>query len=133
MWGYRPNIADERVHQSGPATLAIAHQQAHPLSLPLPILAGMDTTELTRHARVRMQQHGIGSEVLDHLFAYGRIVHDHHGAEIVYFDRAARRRLAEERGEEAIRRLGKRLGAFAVIGADGKVRTVGYRTRRINR
>ena len=88
----------------------------------------MDTTELTRHARVRMQQRGIGSEVLDHLF-----VHDHHGAEIVYFDRAARRRLAEERGEEAIRRLGKRLGAFAVIGSDGKVRTVGYRTRRINR
>ncbi len=68
----------------------LSRPQAHPLSLPLPILAGMDTTELTRHARVRMQQRGIGSEVLDHLFAYGRIVHDHHGAEIVYFDRAAR-------------------------------------------
>ncbi len=93
----------------------------------------MDTNILTRHAQVRMQQRGIGADALDHLLAYGRAVHDHRGAEIVYFDHAARRRLAEERGEEIIRRLGKRLGTFAVIGATGKVHTVGHRTRRINR
>ncbi len=93
----------------------------------------MDTNHITRHAQVRMQQRGIGADVLDNLFAYGRAVHDHCGAEILYFDHAARRRLACERGEEAIRRLGKRLRAFAVVGSDGKVRTVGYLTRRINR
>ncbi len=93
----------------------------------------MDTTGLTRHARVRMQQRGIGADVLEDLLAYGRAMHDHHGAEIVFFDRAARRRLAEEQGEETIRRLGKRLSAYAIIGADGKVRTVGHRIRRIQR
>ena len=61
------------------------------------------------------------------------LLHDHRGAEILYFDHAARRRLAEARGEKIIRRLGKRLAAFAVIGANGKVCTVGRRTRRINR
>ena len=96
----------------------------------------MDTarfTGLTRHAQVRMQQRGIGAEVLEDLLAYGRAVHDHRGAQIVFFDRAARRRLAQEQGEEAIRRLGKRLSAYAVIGSDGEVRTVGHRIRRIRR
>ena len=93
----------------------------------------METNGLTRHAQVRMQQRGIGGEALEDLLAYGRTVHDHHGAQIVFFDHAARRRLAEEQGEEAIRRLGKRLAAYAVIGSDGKVRTVGRRIRRIQR
>lgn len=95
--------------------------------------ARLDTTGLTRHARVRMQQRGIGAEALEDLLAYGRVVHDHHGAEIVFFDHAARRRLAEEQGEKAIRRPGKRLSAYAVIGAHGKVCTVGHRVRRIHR
>jgi hypothetical protein len=93
----------------------------------------MDIYGLTRHAQVRMQQRGIGAEVLDDLLAYGRAVHDHHGAEIVFFDRAARRRLASARGEEALRRLGNRLRAYAVVGPDGEVRTVGHRVRRIRR
>lgn len=93
----------------------------------------MDTTGLTQHARVRMQQRGIGPEVIEDLLDYGRVVHDHRGAEIVYFDHAARRRLAREQGEEAIRRLGKRLATYAVLGSNGQVYTVGHRTRRINR
>jgi len=95
--------------------------------------ARFNTAGLTRHARVRMQQRGIDATVLDDLLAYGCAVHDHHGAEIVFFDHAARRRLAREQGEEAIRRLGKRLAAYAVIGSDGEVRTVGHRFRRIRR
>ena len=91
----------------------------------------MDNNGLTRHAQVRMQQRGIGGEALEDLLAYGRAVHDHHGAEIVFFDHAARRRLAGERGEEALRRLGKRLAAYAVIGDRGQVLTVGQRARRI--
>lgn len=88
---------------------------------------------LTRHAQVRMQQRGIGAQVLEDLLAYGCAVHDHRGAQIVFFDRAARRQLAEEQGGEALRRLGKRLSAYAVIGAQGEVRTVGHRIRRIHR
>ena len=93
----------------------------------------MNTNGLTRHALARMQQRGIGADVLEDLLAYGRAVHDHHGAEIICFDRAARRRLAREQGEEALRRLGQRLAAYAVIGSDGEVRTVGHRIRRIRR
>ena len=80
-----------------------------------------------------MQQRGIGAEVLEDLLAYGCAVHDHHGAEIVFFDHAARRRLAREQGAETLPRLGKRLAAYAVIGSDGEVRTVGHRIRRIRR
>lgn len=87
----------------------------------------------TRHARVRMQQRGIPEQAIEHLFAYGRAVHDHHGAEILFFDKAARRRLAEDRGEQAIRQLGKALRAYVVIGPDGRVTTAGHRYRRIRR
>lgn len=87
----------------------------------------MDTTGLTQHARVRMQQRGIGPEVIEDLLDYGRVVHDHRGAEIVFFDHAARRRLAREQGDEAI----KRLGTYAVLGSNGQVYTVGHRTRRL--
>jgi hypothetical protein len=93
----------------------------------------LNTAALTRHAQVRMQQRGIGADALADLLAYGRAVHDHRGAQIVYFDRAARRQLAKEQGEQALRRLGKRLAAYAVIGSDGEVRTVGHRIRRIHR
>ena len=91
----------------------------------------MDANELTQHARVRMQQRGIGPEVLEDLLAYGRVVHDHRGAEIVFFDRATRNRLRQARGEDVIRRLGKRLATYAVVGSNGKVFTVGHRTRRL--
>ena len=83
----------------------------------------MEESAFSNHARVRMQQRGIGGEAIEQLLAYGCSVHDHHGAELVFFDKAARRRLAEAEGEEALRRLGKALRAYAVIGRDGCVAT----------
>ncbi len=87
----------------------------------------------TRHALIRMQQRGIRADAVESLLDFGRTAHDHRGAEIVFFDKAARRRLARERGDEALRRLGKRLRAYVVVGTDGNVLTVGHRTRRIPR
>ena len=49
---------------------------------------------VTSHARARMQQRGIGAEALDILLSYGREAYDHHGAVILYMDKAAQRRLA---------------------------------------
>jgi hypothetical protein len=91
----------------------------------------MQIAGLSDHARVRMQQRGIPSAALECLLDYGRVVHDHRGGAIVYLDKAARRRLAREQGAAQLRELGKRLDAYAVIGADGTVMTVGHRYKRI--
>jgi hypothetical protein len=88
-------------------------------------------TALTSHARARMQQRGIGSDALDVLFSYGREAHDHHGAVILYMDKAAQKRLADSsRSLGEVRRLA---GLYAVLSRHGQVLTVGHRTRRIPR
>ena len=86
---------------------------------------------LTFHARARMQQRGIGAEALDLLLSYGREAYDHHGAVILYMDKAAQKRLAAaSRAKSEVRRLA---GLYAVLSRHGQVITVGHRTRRINR
>ena len=86
---------------------------------------------VTSHARARMQQRGIGAEALDILLSYGREAYDHHGAVILYMDKAAQRRLAEVSVDSnPVRRLA---GLYAVLSRHGQVITVGHRTRRINR
>ena len=91
----------------------------------------MQNTNLTDHARVRMQQRGRPSTVIECLLDYGKLEHDHRGGAIVYLDKAARRRLARERGKLVAQSLGKRLDAYAVVGTDGIVVTVGHRYKRI--
>ena len=86
---------------------------------------------LTGHARTRLQQRGIAPEALDCLLEYGREAFDHRGGVILYLDKAARRRIAREEGGRL--RAGKRLDLYAVLGDDGRVRTVGHRYRRIPR
>jgi hypothetical protein len=80
------------------------------------------TPRLTEHARIRMQQRGIPAAVLEDLLDYGRVAHDHRGATVLYFDRRAR---------TALRRSGKRHDAYAVVGGDGEIRTVGHRFKRL--
>jgi hypothetical protein len=82
---------------------------------------------LTAHARARMQQRGISPVVLDVLLAYGREAHDHRGCRIAQFDKRSRRRAARELGSELFRRIERHLGAYAVIGPDDAVVTVGHR------
>ena len=85
----------------------------------------------TAHARARMQQRGIDRDALDLLFSYGKEAHDHHGAVILYMDKAAQKRLeAVARTRNEARRLA---GLYAVLSRHGQVITVGHRTRRINR
>jgi hypothetical protein len=86
---------------------------------------------LSFHARARMQQRGIGAEALDLLLSYGREAYDHHGAVILYMDKAAQKRMAAaSRAKSEVRRLA---GLYAVLSRHGQVITVGHRTRRINR
>ena len=85
---------------------------------------------LTTHARVRMQQRGIPPAALEVLLDYGREAHDHRGCRIVRFDKRSRRRAARALGESLFRRVERFLDAYAVVGPDDAVVTVGHRHRR---
>ena len=87
-------------------------------------------TPITTHARVRMQQRGIPSTALEVLLDYGHEAHDHRGCRIVLFDKRSRRRAARELGERYFRTVERHLNAYAVIGPDDAVVTVGHRRRR---
>lgn len=89
--------------------------------------------KLTQHAVTRMQQRGINAQIVDFLLLCGTEVHDHHGATIVYFDKQARQRIQKQFGADQYRRLEQKLDAYAVVGDDGAVMTVGHRVRRIRR
>jgi hypothetical protein len=77
-----------------------------------------------------MQQRGVPREVVDCLLDYGRVRHDHHGAEIVYFDKAGRERAHRAGATEAIREMKKYFNTYAVVGTDGTLVTVGRRYRK---
>ena len=87
---------------------------------------------LSRHAAIRSQQRGIPPHAIEALLDYGTEHHDHHGAVVLLLDRAATRRLSRRervRGSD----LDALRGLYAVLTGDGHVRTVGHRTRRIQR
>jgi len=86
----------------------------------------------TRHARSRMQQRGISPALVDGVLRYGREVHDHHGAVVMMVDRASRARMARD-GEVAGAPVDRLRGIYVVVTADGRIRTVGHRTRRLRR
>jgi hypothetical protein len=78
-----------------------------------------------------MQQRAIRPEALDLLFEFGREAFDHHGAVVLYFDKAARQRLLRsDPGAKEVERLAR---CYAVLSTEGEVLTVGHRHRKINR
>lgn len=89
--------------------------------------------EMSDHARVRMQQRGIPNDIIEQLIDFGRVTHDHHGGQIVWFDRASRKRLQREYGKAFYRIIEKHLDAYAVLDREGVVVTVGHRFRRIRK
>lgn len=92
----------------------------------------MTPVPMTDHARTRLQQRAIPTEVLDYLLDYGHWEHDHRGADIVWFDQHARALLKHQLPSRHYRALEAKLRAYAVIDSDGAIVTVGYRHRRIN-
>jgi len=86
---------------------------------------------MTKHASVRQQKRGIPPLITEWLTSYGSTRHDHHGAEILFFDKQSRRLLAKEVGNDVVRRLSNYLDTYAVISGDGTVITVGHRLTRI--
>jgi hypothetical protein len=85
----------------------------------------------TTHATVRCQQRGVSPFVIDLLLRFGRREHDHHGAEIVFFDRRAKKAVESYTGG-TIGKLNEQMDSYAVV-SEGCVITVGVRHQKINR
>lgn len=91
------------------------------------------TQGLTRHASERLQQRAIPPLVIDLLKRFGTAERSN-GAETIFFDKAARRRLEHYvGGPRSMRHLEPLLGFKMVVGDNGSVVTVAHRTKRINR
>lgn len=93
----------------------------------------MHDHQLTHHARARAQQRVVPPLILDWLIAYGATAVDNRGAEVRYFDHAARRRLGKVFGQQVVDLLGRLLDTYAVVAESGSVITTGHRLKRINR
>ncbi len=92
----------------------------------------MQTTN-SQHSYARMQQRSIPQVVIDLLEECGSAMRSH-GAERLFFDKAARRRLSEKLGKErGIKSIERYLNIYAVIGDNGILITAGRRTRRFKR
>lgn len=87
---------------------------------------------LTQHAAARLQQRAIPVLALDLLWEFGSTARSR-GADNLFFDRAARQRLARTLGHEGLRRIHKLTNAYAVVADDGTVITAGWRTQRRHR
>jgi len=77
-----------------------------------------------------MRQRDIPHIAVEALLAYGRNEHDHQVGTILFFDKAARRRLERECLERVLENC---LNVYAVVAGTDKIITVGHRHRRIRR
>jgi hypothetical protein len=84
----------------------------------------------TYHATIRQQQRGIPSYVIDTLINYGKINHDHHGAEILTFPKAVRQKLRNTLPKNKYIALESHFDCYAVI-SEGVIITVGHRIKRM--
>ncbi len=87
---------------------------------------------ITTHAQTRMQQRSIAPIAVDLLIQYGSEMR-HKGANVLYFDKAARRQLKLVfGGTRSMRMIEPLLNTYAV--EDGSsVITAGHRTKRLKR
>lgn len=93
----------------------------------------MNDFSMSRHAGTRVQQRGIPPIVVEWLLEYGAREHDHHGAQIYFFDKRSRRVLAKEVGQDIVDRLISLLDAYIVVGTEGTIVTAGHRYKKITR
>lgn len=91
------------------------------------------THDVTEHAQARLQQRGVPPVMLELLDRFGSSMRCG-GAERLFFDKAAIKRLRKylggERGLKAVERW---LGVYAVVGDNGRLVTVGHQTARFSR
>lgn len=93
----------------------------------------MNTLPLSHHAAVRLQQRSIPPLVADLLDLYGARQPAGRGAEMVYMDKAARRRMCQDLGSAAVAALQRLLSVYLIESESGQVITAGWRCTRVKR
>jgi hypothetical protein len=84
----------------------------------------------TYHAEARQRQRGIPGFVVESLVDYGKVNHDHHGAEILTFPKAVRQKLRNTLPKSTYVALESHFDCYAVL-SEGVIVTVGHRTKRM--
>jgi hypothetical protein len=92
----------------------------------------MTDDRCTHHAACRMRGRAIPEAAVDLLHRFGASLLQA-GGEVLFFDHAARRRLAGTLGRERLRAVERWLDAYVVLSPDGALVTAGWRTRRLRR
>jgi len=87
---------------------------------------------LTHHAKRRFRQRAIPQEAIDFLMRFGSSARSH-GAERIFFDKAARRRIERELPADAWRKCTRYINTYLVLGDSGSIVTAGYRTKRFRK
>ena len=91
----------------------------------------------TEHAQSRMQQRAVPPRVVEHVLDFGRVTRgpgrDGSRADVYFMDRRGRAALGKAIGEDELAQLGRKLNVYVVVGDDGRVVTVGRRTKRRRR
>ncbi len=87
---------------------------------------------MTKHAQIRSQQRGIPPVMVDLLLQFGATESAGDGANKMFFDKSARRKVESYFGPLAPL-INKHLDMYAVVGADDQIITVGHRLERIRR
>lgn len=93
----------------------------------------MNDHVMSEHASARAQQRSIPPLIIDWLIEYGSSSRDKRGAEVRYFDHAARRTLSRNFGHQIVDRLGPLMDAYVVVSTAGTIITLGHRFKRIPR
>ena len=87
---------------------------------------------MTRHATQRSQQRGIPPLAVELFERYGAWTR-HNGADVLFMDKQARRRIARDfGGARALRYVEPLLNKYAVV-ENGRVITLAHRSKRLKR
>jgi hypothetical protein len=82
----------------------------------------------SHHAAIRQQQRGIPGYVIDSLINYGKVNHDHHGAEILTLPKAVRQKLKNAKSKGKYNALESHFDCNAALN-ESVIVTVGHRTK----
>jgi hypothetical protein len=89
--------------------------------------------DLLPHAKRRCQQRAVPTLIASLLLDYGTTMR-HEGADVVYVDKAARKRIQEAiGGSRNIGMVERWLNSYAVVDNDGRIITVARRRQRLKR